>query len=180
MGSASRREALCPSQELAFLSQAVGYPWHFWPVDHQKSDYGGRAGGRRGNLPTKINQHRFASMGRNLPASGPPSLLLGDVDATTVVCGIFLGSTANAHMYQRPAYCVVFLRTEIKRKSWQNSQRVLFFLYFSNARSWFLKPSLARHQPAARNALTRSSWPRAGREQPGQARGYPGKSGAGA
>lgn len=69
-------------------------------------------------------------MGRNLPASGPPSLLLGDVDATTVVCGIFLGSTANAHMHQRPAYCVVFLRTEIKRKSWQNSQRVLFFYIF--------------------------------------------------
>lgn len=65
VGSVGRTEAPCLSQDLAFLSRAIGYPWHFQPVDHHKSDYGGRAGDRKGNLPTKINQRRFATMGRD-------------------------------------------------------------------------------------------------------------------
>jgi len=56
-----------------------GTTWHSSPVDHQKSDYGGRSwGARKGNLSMKKIQHKFAVTGRNgfCLAGSPLPLLL--------------------------------------------------------------------------------------------------------
>lgn len=95
------------------------------------------------------------------------------------LCHLFGEHSERSHVSAACLLCC-FPSNRNKNEKLAKQPKGFIFLYFSNARSWFLKPSLARHRPAARNALTRSSWPWAGGEQPGQAHGYPGKSGAGA